>query len=236
MKTTTHTISTTFLGLFIATLIYGTVHAEAKTPTQKTESYFQALLQEKPGFYPSCKALPVRPRQENFQKSQLSLSGLTGVYINVDALLNFAGQRKAKLADGLKRQIAQRLSKGGLRLFTKAEMVRTPGQPELDIYMTFPSQMESSGKGKQSAIYRSNCCRMSTWASFSQATQVMRDPGTNYKFSTWGTGNATSDCSNPSGWMSRVILKSIDTFVADKLKGDKDYAEMLDYVEKMARN
>ncbi|MGB1010821.1 MAG: hypothetical protein ACPGVP_13960 [Thiolinea sp.] len=225
MKIVSHKMLTGLLGCCAATLICSAAHAEMTLSTKKTNTYFQALLQEKPGFYPACKASPIRPRQENFQKSHLSLSGLTGVYLDVDGLLNFAGKKKAKLANGLKRKVAQRLSKGGLKLFTKAEMIRTPGQPEMNIYMTFPVSTATTKSNKNAANYR--CCRMATWASFSQAAQIMRDPGVNYKFSTWGTGHDTTDCSDPSAWMSRVILETIDTFVADKLKGDADYAKWL---------
>ncbi len=231
MKTRTYLLVSGIAGLFATTLFSSSTSfaatASTTDPIKKTRAHFHALLEKKPGFYPECKLPPIRPRQENFQKKHLTLSGLKGVHLDVDGLIKSAGKKNSKLAKDLKKEVAKRLAKGDLRLLTKEEMIRTPGQPEMNIYMSFPPHMTPVKKGAKPIPYRPKCCTMSTWGAFSQAAQIMRDPETNYKLGTWGKGYNTNDCSDPSGWMSKIILDTVDEFVTDKLKGDKEYAAWL---------
>lgn len=216
--------------LFASTLICSpaALAETAKASPQKAVTHFKTLLKSRPGFYPECKQPPTQVGKENFQKNHLSLSGLEGVHLDVAGLLKSAGNKKVKMIDKLEERIRQRLTKNGLKLLSKEEMKRIHGQPELNIYMTFPPHLTPAKEGKKPAPYRPDCCTMSTWTSFSQAAKVLRDPETNYKLSTWGEGHNTNDCSNPSGWMSQTILKTIDNFIAEKLKADKDYAQWLE--------
>lgn len=213
----------------VATLMSSPVSAKMPSALAQEASnkHFKMLRKDKPGHYSRCESTPTRVGKENYQKNHLSLSGLEGVYIDVDGLLKSAKRRKVKMADKLEEEISQRLAKGGLKLLTKKQMERTHGQPEMNLYMSFPPHLNPSKKGEVSAPYRPDCCRMSIWSSFAQGAQILRDPETNYKLSTWGTGHDTNDCSNPSAWMSQVILKSVDSFVKEKLKGDRDYAKWL---------
>lgn len=231
MKIKNYPMLSGLIGLFATTLLSSSpsfaATATTKDPIKQTRAHFHALLEEKPGFYPQCQAPAIRPRQENFQKKHLTLSGLKGVHLDVDGLIKSAGKKNTRLTEDLKKEVARRLAKGDLRLLTKEEMIRTPGQPEMNIYMSFPPHMKSAKNGEKPAPYRPSCCTMSTWGAFSQAAQIMRDPETNYKLGTWGKGQNTSDCSDPAGWMSKAILDTVDEFVTEKLKGDKEYAAWL---------
>ena len=232
MKIRKNSLLSGLAGVFAGTLFcsasaFSATTISAEDAIKQTRTHFHTLLERKPGFYPQCKAAAIRPRQENFQKKHLTLSGLKVVHLDVDGLLKSADKKNTTLIKDLKKQVAKRLAKGGLRLITKEEMIRTPGQPEMNIYMSFPPHMTPAKKGKKPVPYRPECCAMSTWGAFSQAAQIMRDPETNYKLGTWGKGYNTADCSNPAGWMSKAILDTVDQFVADKLKGDKDYASWL---------
>lgn len=230
MKTKIYLLLSGAIGLFATTMLSSVSLAASTAPAEsikKTRAHFHALLEKKPGFYPECALPPIRPRQENFQKKHLTLSGLKGVHLDVDGLVKSAGKKNSKLVKDLKKQVVKHLAKGDLRLLTKEEMIRTPGQPEMNIYMSFPPHMTPAKKGEKPVPYRPKCCTMSTWGAFSQAAQIMRDPETNYKLGTWGKGYNTNDCSDPAGWMSKVILDTVDEFVKDKLKGDKEYAAWL---------
>ncbi len=229
MKTRTHALLTGILGLLVTAALCSTSVAQSTVSTQmqETRAHFQTLLAAKPGFYPACTAGPVRPRQENFQKKHLTLSGLTGVHLDIDGLIKSAGRKNTKLINDLKQQVIKRLAQGNLKLLTAEEMAATPGQPEMNIYMSFPPHLTPVKKGGKPAAYRPDCCTMSTWAAFSQAAKIMRDPDTHYKLGTWGEGHNTRDCSDPAAWMSQVVLKTVDSFVRDKLKGDQDYAAWL---------
>ena len=234
MKNYLYFISTALNCLIVFCFLVTPLHAEQSIARPQSvalkniDNNLMALLKRtKPVFYPECKPAPMRVGLEDYQDKRMALSGLEGVYLNIEGLLKSAGAKKVNMADQLKEQIIQRLAKGGLKLLTKEEMLITPGQPEISMFMTFPAHLTPVKQGAPPIAYRPDCCTMGIWTSFTQAGKILRDPDTSYKLSTWGEGHNTADCNNPGGWMSDVILKTVENFTNEKIKADKDYAALV---------
>lgn len=185
-----------------------------------------SMVTDKPVYYPQCRQTPLRVGEEDYQKSYLALRGLEGVYVNIDDVLKGARKKNVKLQQGLKKEIVRRLNVAGLRLLTKEEMEKTPGQPQMSMFPSFPKHLGPFKAGEPRIEYRADCCSMGIWTSFTQGATTLRDPLTNYKLGTWGEGHNTTDCSDIGGWFSDVLLKTVDDFIADKAKGEKEYAEL----------
>ena len=81
------------------------------------------------GTYPACRETPVVLGKEDYQPNNLSLHDLPGVSINLDDVLNGAKEKNIKLQADLKNSIIKRLNAAGMRLLSKEEMEKTPGQP-----------------------------------------------------------------------------------------------------------
>jgi outer membrane protein OmpA-like peptidoglycan-associated protein len=182
-------------------------------------------ISDKPIFYPQPNPAPLQVGEEDYQKSYLALAGLTGVYVNIDDVLKGATGKEVQMLVNLKAEVVKRLNSAGIRLLTEDEMEKTPGQPQMSMFPSFPKHLGKPKKGEPAIIYRADCCTMGIWTSFLQGGKVLRNPLINYKLGTWGQGHNTNDCSDIGGWMSDVILQTIDSFVEDKLKADTDYKE-----------
>jgi outer membrane protein OmpA-like peptidoglycan-associated protein len=182
-------------------------------------------ISDKPIFYPQPNPEPLQVGEEDYQKSYLALAGLTGVYVNIDDVLKGATGKEVQMLVNLKEEVVKRLNSAGIRLLTEDEMEKTPGQPQMSMFPSFPKHLGKPKKGQPAVIYRADCCTMGIWTSFLQGGKVLRNPLVNYKLGTWGQGHNTNDCSDIGGWMSDVILQTVDKFVEDKLKADTDYKE-----------
>lgn len=182
-------------------------------------------ISDKPIFYAQPNPAPLQVGEEDYQKSYLALAGLTGVYVNIDDVLKGATGKEVQMLVSLKEEVVKRLNSAGIRLLTEDEMEKTPGQPQMSMFPSFPKHLGKPKKGEPAIIYRADCCTMGIWTSFLQGGKVLRNPHINYKLGTWGQGHNTNDCSDIGGWMSDVILQTVDKFTEDKLKADKDYKE-----------
>lgn len=184
-------------------------------------------ISDTPVFYPQPSSEPLEVTQEAYEKSGLALAGLIGVYVNIDDVLKGASSKEVKLLHNLKEEVVKRLNKAGIRLLTKEEMEKTPGQPQMSMFPSFPKHLSKPKKGQPAIVYRANCCTMGIWTSFLEGGTMLRNPKVNYKLGTWGQGHNTNDCSDIGGWMSDVVLQTIDKFTEDKVKADTDYKEWL---------
>lgn len=175
------------------------------------------------GTYPACRETPVVLGKEDYQPNNLSLHDLPGVSINLDDVLNGAKEKNIKLQADLKNSIIKRLNAAGMRLLSKEEMEKTPGQPELSMYPTYPKHLGPFKQDEPRIAYNPQCCTASIWTSFSQGATTLRDPLLNHKLSTWGEGHNTTDCSDIGKWLNEVVLKTVDNFIVAKQKADQDY-------------
>ncbi|WML91468.1 OmpA family protein [Thiothrix lacustris] len=181
----------------------------------------------KPGFYAECSKTPLEVSKEDYQPSSISLHGLTGVNINIDDVIKSAKPKNVKLQKDLKEAVVKRLNDAGLRLLSKEEMEKTPGQPEMSMFPSFPKHLGPFKPGEPRIEYNPQCCSAGIWTSFTQGATTLRDPTLNYKLGTWGQGDNTTDCSDVGGWLSKAVLKTVDDFIAAKQKADKDHKEWL---------
>jgi outer membrane protein OmpA-like peptidoglycan-associated protein len=175
----------------------------------------------KPVYYPLGMQAPLRVGEEGYQESYVALRGLTGVYVNVDDVLSGAQSRNVKLPTNFKDEVARRLNSAGMRLLGKEELAQTPGQPELNMYLSFPRHMNPPTSNEPAVVYRPDCCLATIWTSFSQGTTTLRDPVSPIKQSTWGEGHNTADCADLGTWFMNVMMKTLDAFTAAKLKADQ---------------
>jgi outer membrane protein OmpA-like peptidoglycan-associated protein len=178
----------------------------------------------KPTYYPAGNQMPLRVGEEGYQDAAISLRGLTGVFVNLDDILAGAQSRNVKLPPTFKADVVKRLNNAGIRVLTKDELARTPGQPELNMYLSYPRHLNPPTKNEPAPPYRPDCCLATIWTSFSQGSSTLRDPLSPIKQSTWGEGHNTSDCSDLGAWFTGVVFKTLDNFIAAKAKGEREGA------------
>ncbi|HRJ51744.1 MAG TPA: OmpA family protein [Candidatus Thiothrix moscowensis] len=177
----------------------------------------------KPERYPACPDTPVQVGKEDYQPSNLSLQGLTGIYINLDDVISSAKPKNLKLQADLKDAVVKRLEKAGMRLLSKEELEKTPGQPEMSMFPSYPKHLGPFKPGEPRIEYNAQCCTAGIWTSFTQGASTLRNPLLNHKLGTWGEGHNTTDCSDVGKWLNEVVLKTVDNFIAAKQKADQDY-------------
>lgn len=173
--------------------------------------------------YPACREPPLQIGKEDYQPSSLALQGLTGLYINIDDVLSSAKPKNIKLQADLKQAVTRRLEKAGLRLLSKEEMEKTPGQPEMSMFPSYPKHLGPFKPGEPRVEYNAQCCTAGIWTSFTQGASTLRNPLLNHKLGTWGEGHNTTDCGDIGKWLSEVVLKTVDDFIVAKQKADQDY-------------
>ncbi len=179
----------------------------------------QVVLAEEP----TAKA--AEPKSQ-FEENLYSLKELTGVYVVLDYVAKSSEKSHLSVSPDLEKDIKTRLESVGLKLLTKDEMLKTPGNPELDIFPNYPTHLSAvpseADSENQAAIPNlmptRQCCYTSVWGSFSQAAMIERKSDSKYRLSTWGDGSNTDSCDKLGEWMSAAALKIIDQFVADYKK------------------
>lgn len=156
-----------------------------------------------------------------YTENIVSLKDLTGVYVVLDYVISSSEKSHLSVNPNLQQEVKKRLENAGLKLLNKEEMLQTPGNPELDIFPTYPAHLSATPQepGPEAAIANLSpshpCCYSSVWGSFSQGAVLERKSGNKYRFSTWGNGSNTTSCENLGEWMGDATLKIIDNFVAD---------------------
>ena len=173
--------------------------------------------------YPNPRSAPLELAQEGYQLSNLALQGLTGLYINLDEAISSAKPKNIQLPSDLKAQVLRRLEKAGLRLLSKEEMEKTPGQPEMSMFPSYPKHLGPFKPGEPRIEYNAQCCTAGIWTSFTQGASTLRNPLLNHKLATWGEGHNTTDCTDIGKWLGEVVLKTIDNFISAKQKADQEY-------------
>lgn len=197
----------------------------AETETKKNVSIDTNLL--KPMFYPHRKGVGLRVGDEDYQSKYKTLQGLTGIYIDLEGVLKGAKARALVFGIDLEKEVKNLLKKHNLKLLTKEEVERTPGQPSMSIFPSFPEFLGPYKEGEKHIEFNNNCCVAGMWTSFTQGGRILRDPYTNYTFGTWGEGQNTNDCSNLKQWFPDAVLQTIEDFLSDKDKAEKDYVSFM---------
>lgn len=182
-----------------------------------------AANESQAAFYPSDREAPLELTKENYQASNLSLQGLTGLYINIDEAIGSAQPKNIQLPTDLKAQVISRLKKAGIKLLTKEEMEKTPGQPEMSMFPSYPKHLGPFKPGEPRIEYNAQCCTAGIWTSFTQGGSTLRNPLLNHKLATWGEGHNTTDCTDLGKWLGEVMLKTVDNFISAKQKADQEY-------------
>ena len=171
---------------------------------------------------------PAKPAElkSQFEENLYSLRDLAGVYVVLDYIAKSSEKSHLTVNPNLENEIRKRLESVGLKFLSKDEMLKTPGNPELDIYPNYPTHLSAApgeaDSENQAAIPNlmptRQCCYTSVWGSFSQSATILRKPDSTYRFSTWGDGSNTDSCEKLGEWMGAATLKIIDQFVADYKK------------------
>jgi outer membrane protein OmpA-like peptidoglycan-associated protein len=163
--------------------------------------------------------------ESQYEENLYSLRDLTGVYVVLDYVTKSSEKSHLNITTNLQEEIKKRLESVGLKLLSKEEMMRTAGNPQLDIYPNYPAHLSVASPDGDSAPVIANltpsshqCCYTSVWGSFSQGATIARKPGSKYRLSTWGNGSNTDTCDKLGDWMGDASLKIIDNFIADYKK------------------
>lgn len=183
-------------------------------------------------YYPASEGNPLTVGTEEYVENYSSLAGLEGVRVITSFIFGSAKKHKFKdMKTDLVPQIRERLTAAGLRMLSAEELKTTPGQPTLTFFPSYEGGEIKQAKNKatdntakQTAKEDHDCCSSSTWASFQQSTSILRDPKTQYHFSTWGHGEDTDSCENRGSWTYDAVLKTIDKFIADYKKAQSERA------------
>lgn len=195
---------------------------QAEKPLEQTIPF-----SDKPSTYPSvCPEPPQNVGKENYQESRLTLAGLPGLNINIDDVIKGAKSKNVKLLPNLKEEVVKRLNLAGLRLLSTEEMEKTLGQPQMSMFPSFPKHLGPFKPGEPRIEYKADCCVAGIWTSFTQGGNTLRHPTINHKVATWGEGHNTNDCSDLGKWLSEVVLKTVDDFIAEKQKGEEALAKL----------
>ena len=187
-------------------------------------------------YYPVTSPDPLEVGSEEFSQNYASLAGLEGVRVVTSFI--FGSAKKYKLNDmktDLVPQIRERLAAAGLRMLTEEELKTTPGQPTLTFYPAYTGgdidvlKAKESPTASKSENLKANhdCCRSSIWASFQQSSSILRDPNRQYRFATWGSGEDSDSCENRGNWTYDAVLKTIDGFIDDYKKAQRERKPML---------
>jgi len=185
-------------------------------------------------YYPIANPDPIEVGTEEYLENYSSLAGLEG--IRVETKFVFASAKKFKLNDmktDLVPQIRDRLNAAGLRMLSEEELKSTPGQPTLTFFPSYSGPDIDVIKAKtapnlETATTKANkdvehdCCRSSIWASFQQSSAILRDPNTQYRFATWGSGEDTEACEDRGSWTYDAVLATVDKFVEDYKKAENE--------------
>lgn len=192
-------------------------------------------------YYPPANQSPLEVGSEEFLENYASLAGLEGVRVITSYV--FGSAKKYKFNDmktDLVPQIRQKLNAVGLRMLSEEELKTTPGQPTLTFFPSYtgndidaikiktdPEAAKAAKEAGATGQSEHDCCRSSIWASFQQSAGILRDPHSQYRFSTWGAGEDSDSCENRGSWTYDAVLKVIDQFVADYQKAEKERKPML---------
>lgn len=184
-------------------------------------------------YYPIANPNPLEVGTEEYLDNYASLAGIEGVRVVTSYV--FGSAKKYKLNDmktDLVPQIRQRLEGVGLRMLSEEELKTTPGQPTLTFFPSYTgndidaiqaaTKPELAAANDEKSADKHDCCRSSIWASFQQSASILRDPNTQYMFSTWGSGEDTDSCDDRGAWTYDAVLKTIDKFVDDYKKAQSE--------------
>jgi hypothetical protein len=152
----------------------------------------------------AIKILGFDPESWPLSKKLDALRGIKGVHFNLRKLkppVGFVGD----FGGGLQAVVEQKFQRAGLRVLSKAEMEKTPGQPRLNIYFS-NTNLETG-------------CHFSVFASFSQTVLLTRNHTVKLRAGTWGmSGGFSADF--PDRGEFDAILVVVDKLLADYRKAN----------------
>lgn len=165
----------------------------------------------------------IEPKSE-YETNLASLKDLTGVYVVLEFVTKSSEKSHLSVGPNLEEEVKKRLESAGLKLLSKEEMLKTPGNPELDIYPNYPAHLSAAPPEASETPVIANltptnqCCYTSIWGSFLQGAILERKGGAKYRLGTWGSGSNTDNCEKLGDWMREATLKVVDNFIADYKK------------------
>ncbi|MCP5087866.1 MAG: hypothetical protein GY952_13825 [Rhodobacteraceae bacterium] len=143
--------------------------------------------------------LGFNPESWELSDKKAALKDLPGIHFSVRKLkapVDYEGP----FGDQLQALMEKKFWKSGIRVLTKDQMERAPGQPELNIY--FSNTNPDTG------------CWFSVFASMSQTVLLTRNHTVKLRAGTWGSsGGYSSD--HPHRSEMDAILEVVDKFIAD---------------------
>jgi len=146
------------------------------------------------------KELSIVHEQIDYVNQAETLLNLPGVYVFTDYI--YAVNSSIKIEKSIPFLIEERLRKAGISVYSKKEIEKINGNPEIQFYL-------SATEGSQS------CC-LSIWMSLLQGASLVRDNRLRKKMGSWGAGEK-SDCSTgrTDGDVREMVLRQVDKFILD---------------------
>lgn len=154
----------------------------------------------------ALKVLGFDPESWDLSDKLAGLRDLPGVYFSVARLKAPVGY-DGPFGEQLQALMEKKFRNAGIRVLGKAEMEKTPGQPQLNIY--FSNTNPDSG------------CWFSVFASLSQTMLLTRNHTVKLKVGTWGMSGGFSP-ENPDRSEFDAIILVVDKFIADYWKANSD--------------
>jgi len=147
----------------------------------------------------------------NYVRQAETLLNLPGVYVFTDYI--FAVNSSEPVDKNLPFLIEEKLRKAGITIFSKEEVEKVNGNPEIQFYLSATESGQS-------------CC-LSIWMSLLQGASLIRDTRLAKKMGTWGAGEG-NDCSlgRVTGDVSSMVLRQVDKFITDYKTTNKHLYEL----------
>ncbi len=143
---------------------------------------------------------PGRIAPAELRKPIDSLRELPGVLVVTDYLIE-PPTLKDKLRNQVQAVIENRFQAAGIRLLTKEEVEKTPGRPQLELYLT-------PGDATKGCVFR-------VWISLRQEVVLARDTSIHLLTGTWGDGGVARPGDAEEGPELATFIYYLDRFVRD---------------------
>ena len=175
-------------------------------------------------YYPAGPTEPLRVGAEKFQNELVSLEGLTGLHIDFEGLYEGAAAAGAMLDPEMETRLREKLANAGLAVLSEEESLIVPGQPALRIWPSLDGGAATANSTSETGDATlaattvgdlCNCCFNSLWVALQQSGTILRSPNKHFRFSTWGAGDQSTQCSGQAQWLQQAIESTFDKFIAD---------------------
>lgn len=166
-------------------------------------------------YYPTPSSEPFEIGSEDFRSRHLTLQNLEGVFIDFTIVRSSSEQHGIEIPQTLYETVQQKIEAAGLLFLSEEEVMKTPGQPHMNLWPSYEGEPAATDVKEQSGSPIYPTCITKFWAGLEQSAMIIRQPENQFKLPTWGGGDETYQCERRGQWVADTIINQIDKFIAD---------------------